>query len=230
MAKLYFRFGTMNSGKSLDLLKVHHNYLELNKRAVVLSPALDTRSGAGRIKTRVEGMEAPALQVSKNDDLLHLVAQEAKRQERVAQKNGSAATPAEGADEIIDADTAINTLSSDAALAMIDVVLVDEAQFLTRTQVEQLAMLVDEHGIVVIAYGLKTTFKGTLFEGSEALLILADKIEEIKTLCAFCEHKATMHLLRQGNTYKEEGDDVFIGDTEFLSVCRRHRFEKLGHY
>ncbi|MCI1901379.1 MAG: thymidine kinase [Bifidobacteriaceae bacterium] len=233
MAKLYFRFGTMNSGKSLDLLKVQHNYLELHKRAVVLSPALDTRSG-GMIKARVKGMQAPALRVGKQDDLLGIVVAEAKRQEREAAASGSAETAeASGeiaTDEIIDTDTAIDTLADSAALATIDVVLVDEAQFLTRKQVEQLAMLVDEHNIVVIAYGLKTTFKGTLFEGSEALLILADKIEEIKTLCAFCEHKATMHVLRQGDTYKEEGDDVFIGDTEFLSVCRRHRFELLGHY
>lgn len=229
MAKLYFRYGTMNSGKSVDLLKVHHNYLELHKRAVVLAPSLDTRSG-GKIRSRIKGMEAPALQIDKEDNLLNLVADEAKRQERAAQKQASMDSVAADADVILDSDTSVDTLSAAAALALIDVVLVDEAQFLTRAQVEQLARLVDKYGIVVIAYGLKTTFKGTLFEGSEALLILADKIEEIKTLCAFCEHKATMHLLRQGDSYKEEGNDVFIGDTEFLSVCRRHRYEKLGHY
>lgn len=232
MAKLYYRYGTMNSGKSLDLLKVHHNYLELHKRAVVLSPALDTRGGgkSGKIHTRVDGMEAPALRVAKDDNIISLVVAEAKRQERTAQKASNPQSKPIDDAAIIDADTAIDTLSDDAALATIDVVLVDEAQFLTRVQVQQLAMLVDQHNIVVMAYGLKSTFKGTLFEGAEELLILADKIEEIKTLCAFCEHKATMHLLRQGNTYKEEGSDVFIGDTEFLSVCRKHRFEKLGHY
>jgi thymidine kinase len=228
MAKLYFRFGTMNSGKSIDLLKVYHNYLELNKRAVVLAPSLDTRSG-GKIKARIKGMEAPAIRVRPNDDMVALVVADAKRQERAAQKARTAAAD-ETPNDIVDVDTATATLSDAGALATIDVVLVDEAQFLTHAQVEQLARLVDKYNVVVIAYGLKTTFKGTLFEGSEALLILADKIEEIKTLCAFCEHKATMHVLRQGNAYKEEGDDVFIGDTEFLSVCRRHRHELLGHY
>jgi thymidine kinase len=225
----------MNSGKSIDLLKVYHNYLELNKRAVVLAPSLDTRSG-GKIKARIKGMEAPAIQVHAGDNMLELVVADAKRQERAAQKAlAAAAVPSapsvpSAPDEIVDADTATDALSTAGALATVDVVLVDEAQFLTHAQVEQLAQLVDRYNVVVIAYGLKTTFKGTLFEGSEALLILADKIEEIKTLCAFCEHKATMHVLRQGNAYKEEGDDVFIGDTEFLSVCRRHRYELLGHY
>ena len=72
----------------------------------------------------------------------------------------------------------------------IDVVMVDEAQFLTRTQVLQLCKLVDDYHIPVMAYGIKTDFQGNLFEGAYALLTLADKVEEIKSICyAVKKHK-----------------------------------------
>ena len=71
--------------------------------------------------------------------------------------------------------------------------LVDEAQFLTARQVDQLAALADAHGIPVLAYGLRTDFRGELFEGSARLLALADSLIEIKSVCA-CGRKATMNL------------------------------------
>lgn len=104
-------------------------------------------------------------------------------------------------------------------------VLVDEAQFLTKEQVLELTHVVDFFNIPVIAYGLKNTFKNTLFEGSEALLLMADEIQEIKTVCQYCNHKATMNLLCKDGVPVFEGDDVFIGDLEFSPVCREHYYK-----
>lgn len=106
-----------------------------------------------------------------------------------------------------------------------DCVLVDEAQFLTREHVEQLARVVDELGIEVIAYGLLKDFRNQLFEGSEALVLFADQIEEIKTICAHpeCSKKATMIQKVRNGRPVYEGEQVEIGGNElYRSVCRRH--------
>ena len=76
----------------------------------------------------------------------------------------------------------------------IDCVLVDEAQFLKKHHVIELTRIVDELGIPVMTFGLKNDFRNQLFEGSEYLLLYADKIEEMKTICWFCAKKATMNL------------------------------------
>lgn len=104
-------------------------------------------------------------------------------------------------------------------------VLVDEAQFLTRQQVIDLTHIVDMLHIPVIAYGLKNTFKNTLFEGSEALILLADEITEVKTVCQYCNKKATMNLLCKNGKPVFSGDDVFIGNLEFSPVCREHYYK-----
>ena len=105
-------------------------------------------------------------------------------------------------------------------------VLVDVAQFLTRKQVMQLCNIADELGIPVLAYGLRTDFRGELFEGSQHLLAWADSLNEIKTIC-HCGRKATM-VLRIGADGKavKEGSQVEVGGNErYLSVCRRHHSE-----
>ncbi|MGH8244374.1 MAG: thymidine kinase [Steroidobacteraceae bacterium] len=105
-------------------------------------------------------------------------------------------------------------------------VLLDEAQFLTRGQVEQLAMVVDRLSIPVLCYGLRTDFRGELFEGSARLLALADELSELKTIC-HCGRKATM-VVRVGadGRPEREGEQVEIGGNErYLSLCRRHYFE-----
>ena len=108
-------------------------------------------------------------------------------------------------------------------------VLLDEAQFLTRAQVEQLAMVVDHLSIPVLCYGLRTDFRGELFEGSARLLALADELTELKTIC-HCGRKATM-VVRVGEdgTVEREGDQVEIGGNErYVSLCRRHYFDASG--
>tara|TARA_Y100000588_G_scaffold224045_1_gene238009 strand:+ start:934 stop:1500 length:567 start_codon:yes stop_codon:yes gene_type:complete len=105
----------------------------------------------------------------------------------------------------------------------VDCVLIDEAQFLTRSQVYQVGEIVDQLGIPVLAYGLRTDFQGKLFEGSEHLLAWADKLIEIKTIC-HCGLKATMVLRTdtEGNVLRE-GAQVEIGGNErYVPVCRKH--------
>lgn len=105
----------------------------------------------------------------------------------------------------------------------LDVVIVDEAQFLTKAQVYQLAYVVDDLKIPVIAYGLKTDFKCELFEGAYYLLCLADKLEELKTIC-WCGNKAHFNARvdRQGHLLRD-GEQVEIGGNErYISLCRKH--------
>ncbi len=104
-------------------------------------------------------------------------------------------------------------------------VLVDEAQFLTKEHVFQLTKIVDELKIPVMAFGLKNDFMNHLFEGSEYLLLYAEKIEEIKTICWYCGKKAIMNLRISDGTPVYEGDQIQIGGNEsYFPVCRRHYF------
>lgn len=104
-------------------------------------------------------------------------------------------------------------------------VLIDEGQFLTRSQVLELTKVVDELEIPVIVYGLKNDFKNDFFEGSEALLLFADKIEEVKTVCWFCDRKATMVLRLENGEPVYAGEQVVIGGNEsYKPVCRKHYF------
>ena len=104
-----------------------------------------------------------------------------------------------------------------------DVLIVDEAQFLTRSQVYQLAAVVDKCHIPVIAYGLKTDFKCELFEGAYHLLCLADKVEELKTVC-WCGNKAHFNarIDEQGRVLRD-GEQIEIGGNErYIALCRKH--------
>ena len=110
----------------------------------------------------------------------------------------------------------------------IDAIFVDEAQFLTKDQVWQLARVADPFGVPVLAYGLRTDFRGELFEGSAALLAIADELREVRTICE-CGRKATM-VVRLGPDGKAltEGEQISIAKATYLSVCRRHWKERMG--
>ncbi len=111
----------------------------------------------------------------------------------------------------------------------IDCVLIDECQFLTKDQVYQLTEVVDKLHIPVLCYGLRTDFRGELFEGSRYLLSWADKLVELKTIC-HCGRKANM-VIRQDETGRAiaDGDQVEIGGNDrYVSVCRTHYKEALG--
>ncbi|HAG25366.1 MAG: thymidine kinase [Paracoccaceae bacterium] len=114
-------------------------------------------------------------------------------------------------------------LKSRFAMEKVACVFFDEAQFLTKEQVWQLACSVDDLGVPIMCYGLRVDFRGDLFPGSAALLAWADEMREVRTICA-CGKKATM-VVRNGpdGTPLRDGEQVLIGGNEtYLSLCRRH--------
>jgi len=128
-------------------------------------------------------------------------------------------------------DVDLFTLVQDTmAKGRLDAIFVDEAQFLTKEQVWQLARVTDYLHVPVLAYGLRTDFQGELFEGSSALLAIADNLREIRTICE-CGSKATM-VVRLGPDGKAltTGEQVSIEKTTYLSLCRRHWEERMGRF
>jgi thymidine kinase len=111
----------------------------------------------------------------------------------------------------------------------ISCVLVDEAQFLTRTQVFQLASIADDMDIPVLAYGLRTDFRAELFEGSAALLAIADSLIELKAICD-CGRKATMNLRidQCGDAVKKGAQTEIGGNDRYVALCRKHFQERVG--
>ncbi|AWD61901.1 thymidine kinase [Limosilactobacillus reuteri] len=185
MAQLFFKYGAMNSGKSIDILKVAHNYEEQGKQVVLMTSGVDDRSGRGIIASRI-GLERKVKPIMDDTNIYDYVNKMDRK---------------------------------------IYCVLIDEAQFLKKEHVLQLIKIVDELNIPVMAFGLKNDFRNELFEGSKYLLIYADKIEEMKTICWFCPHKATMNLRIHDGKPVYEGEQVQIGGNEsYYPVCRKHYF------
>ena len=120
-------------------------------------------------------------------------------------------------------------LSQRLHLGSVACVFVDEAQFLTKSQVWQLARAVDDLGVPVMCYGLRVDFQGNLFPGSAALLAWADEMREVRTIC-HCGKKATM-VMRRGPDGRalRDGEQVQIGGNEtYISLCRRHWRAEVG--
>jgi thymidine kinase len=107
-------------------------------------------------------------------------------------------------------------------------ILIDEAQFLTKNQVRQLGQVADKLNYPVMCYGIRTDFRGELFEGSSELLALADNLIELKTICSHCVRKATMVVRRdEKGKVLTEGTKVVVGGNDiYTPVCRNH-FRKL---
>jgi thymidine kinase len=116
-----------------------------------------------------------------------------------------------------------DAINKDNDTKPLDCVFIDEAQFLTKTQVRQLVDVVDELRIPVLAYGLRTDFLGETFEGSHYLLAWADKLTELKTVC-HCGRKANFVVRLDGDGKPvTDGDQVQIGGNDrYESMCRRH--------
>jgi thymidine kinase len=103
-----------------------------------------------------------------------------------------------------------------------DCLVVDEAQFLTKAQVEKLVHIVDDLGVPVVCYGLRADFRGNLFEGSTWLLAWADSIEEVKTVC-WCGRKATMNARIENGRVVKVGEQIVLGGNEsYTALCRKH--------
>lgn len=178
MAKMYYRYGTMNSGKSMDILKIANNYEEQGKSVLIFTSGLDDRHGIGKVTSRV-GFQREALLLG--DDMLDIIAERKP-----------------------------------------DCVIVDEAQFASPDQVDKLAEVVDRMNIPVIAYGLMTDFRGSLFAGSKRLLELADRIEEVKTICWHCNSKARFNTRFKDGKAVFTGDQIDVGGNEkYLPLCRK---------
>lgn len=126
-------------------------------------------------------------------------------------------------------DDLFELLENRLAQGEVACVFIDEAQFLTKDQVWQLARAVDDLGVPVMCYGLRVDFRGELFPGSAALLALADEMREVRTIC-HCGRKATMVVRCDENGKAlRDGAQVQIGGNEtYVSLCRRHWREAVG--
>lgn len=185
MAQLFFKYGAMNSGKTIEILKVAHNYEEQNKPVVIMTSGLDTRDGVGIVSSRI-GLRREAKPIFEETNVYQYIKEFSEKPYCV---------------------------------------LVDESQFLSKHHVIDFARVVDELDIPVMAFGLKNDFRNELFEGSKHLLLYADKLEELKTICWFCHKKATMNLHYINGKPIYEGDQVQIGGNEaYYPVCRKHYF------
>ncbi|WP_279083230.1 thymidine kinase [Lactobacillus apis] len=193
MAQLFFHYGTMSSGKTLEILKDAHNYEAQGRKIVLMTSGVDNRSGVGTVASRI-GLHRKAIPIEHDMDIFAYIEK-------------------------------INDQEKELGDGPIVCVFVDEAQFLERHHVFECARIVDELGIPVMAFGLKNDFQNNLFEGSKNLLIVADKINEIKTICHYCGRKATMNLRIHEGKPVYEGEQVQIGgDESYYPVCRFHYF------
>lgn len=193
MAQLFFRYGAMSSGKTIEILKVAHNYEAQGRKIVLMTSGLDDRAGVGTVSSRI-GLHRKAIPVSAEMNIYDYVKN--RNQSDIAAGDGKVAC-----------------------------VLIDEAQFLKKHHVLECTKIVDELKIPVMTFGLKQDFQNHLFEGSESLLIFADKIEEMKTICHYCGHKATMNLRINNGQPVYEGEQVQIGgDESYYPVCRFHYY------
>ncbi len=183
MAKLYFRYGAMNSGKSTALLQAAFNYEERGHRVVLAKPVIDTK---------VEGHISSRLGMTRGVEIL--VGVEDSPREQLA------ALVADG--------------------QPISCLLVDEAQFLTTWQVDELLRIAVLDGIPVLAYGIRTDFQTIAFPGSQRLLEIAHSLEELKTICR-CGRKAIFNGRRVAGEFVFDGGQVAIdqGEVSYESMC-----------
>jgi thymidine kinase len=189
MAKLYFRYGAMNSGKSTALLQAAFNYLERGQQVLLAKPTLDVK-GDRSVVSRL-GVERPVdFTVAVTDDLLSLFFSHRKQ---VLTATGSP----------------------------VACLLVDEAQFLTADQVDDLLRITVVQDVPVLAYGIRTDFRTIAFPGSARLLEVAHVIEELRTICR-CGRKAIFNARRVRDRFVFEGSQVAIDeqdDVTYEALC-----------
>ena len=192
MAKLYFRYGAMNSGKSTALLQVAFNYEERGQRVLLIKPQVD-KKGDRSIVSRLGMVRTVDILAHPNDDI--------RAQIQRIEAAGTEATPG-------------------MPCPPIAAVLVDEAQFLTPQQVNDLLRVAVLAGIPVLAYGIRTDFRTTAFPGAQRLLEIAHSLEELKTICR-CGRKAIFNARRINGHFVFSGDQVAIDgiDSEYESLC-----------
>lgn len=191
MANLEFRYGPMNSGKSMALLQMAYNYEENNKKVILIKSVIDTKGG-DYLVSRIGPKRKIQIKLNKKDSLL--------------------------SDEYME------------KFKENDAILVDEAQFLTKSQVEDLWIISKKLDIPVICFGLKTNFKSEFFEGSKRLFELSDKFKELETICE-CGKKAFFNARKINGKYVRDGlENVIDGENEkikYVPLCGKCYLEKV---
>ncbi len=184
MGKLYFRYGAMGCGKTMQLLQVAFNYEERGHKVCVIKPGTDTKHGT-KIYTRIGPERETDFCFDKTTNLYDKITKKYKN---------------------------------------VQCILVDEAQFLTKKQADELMKVTIDLNIPVICYGLRLNFKREDggFEGATRLLQIAHEIEEIKTICE-CGKKATLNARFLNGKLVSSGPDVLIDDgkikIEYRAIC-----------
>ncbi len=188
MAKLYFRYGAMNSGKSTAMLQAAYNYEERGQQVLLAKPSVDTR-GDGGIVSRLGVTRPVDFVIGPQDDVYSVFERERER---------------------VLASTGVD----------VSCLLVDEAQFLSETQVDDLLRIAIVEGVPVLAYGIRTDFQTVAFPGSRRLLEIAHSLEELKTICR-CGRKAVFNARKIDGRFIFDGDQVAIDGLEvtYESLC-----------
>jgi thymidine kinase len=189
MAKLYFRYGAMNCGKTTLLLQTAYNYEERGMKTIIFKPKIDTK-----------GNNTVVSRLGITRDIDYSLEKEDKIADYLDKNNLPAA------------------------------IIVDEAQFLTTRQVDELYKISKELNIPVLTYGLRNDFLMNTFEGAARLLALADSIEELKTICR-CGRKATQNMRFLNGKPVFKGESILIDGTSnivYESVCGKCYLEKRG--
>ena len=192
MAKLYFRYGAMGCGKTMQLLQVAFNYEERGHQVCVVKPVTDTKNGT-KLLTRIGPERETDFCFDQKTDIYRAIERGYKK---------------------------------------VHCVLVDEAQFLTREQADQLMRITTDLDVPVMAYGLRLNFRmeDGGFEGATRLLQIAHDIEEIKTICE-CGRKATLNCRFLNGKLVNTGPDILIDDgktdIQYRALCPKCYFEHL---
>ena len=192
MAKLYFRYGAMNSGKTALLLQAAYNYEERGMKVLIVKPKIDSK-GDNYLVSRIGLKRKVDHLIESGEDVFKYIKSNKKD---------------------------------------VKCILVDEAQFLEREQVDQLMLVVVKLNIPVICYGLRSDFKTNGFPGSTRLLELAHTIEEMKTICA-CGRKAMFNGRKINGKFVFNGEQVAIdgeNKVEYESLCPNCYYDKLEKY
>jgi len=197
VAKLYFRYGAMNSGKSTALLQAAFNYEERGQHVLLAKPGIDTK-GDTAILSRLGVSREVDFTIAPDVSVRTLFA------EHVARVRESVGEP-------------------------VACLLVDEAQFLSGEQVDDLLRIAILDGVPVLAYGIRTDFRTVAFPGSARLLEVAHSLEELKTICR-CGRKALFNARLTGGRFVFDGDQVAIdaGDVTYESMCGACYLEQSG--
>ena len=190
MAKLHFKYATMNSGKTIDLIRTAYNYEENGAKVIILKPKIDTK-GDNKITSRI-GLERKVDYLVSYDE------------------------------------SVIDILKGN--LKDVKCIFVDEAQFLSKVQIDELNLITKACNIPVLCYGLRVNFKNELFNGSKRLMEVADELEPLFTLCE-CTEIARFVGRKVNGEYTLDGEEILIDgskeEVEYVPLCGKCYLKKV---